>query len=68
MLKEQKNQKIELSREQEHPNESLPEDFKIGTPADNAKSTVPSCFGDLTEAQYEAVKQESAEHCLLSFH
>jgi hypothetical protein len=61
MLKEQKNQKIELSREQAHPNECLPEDFQIGTSADNAKSTVPGCFGDLTEAQYEAVKRESAE-------
>jgi hypothetical protein len=61
MLKEQKNQKIELSREQGHPNESFPEDFQIGTPADNAKSTVPGCFGDLTEAEYAQVKRESSE-------
>lgn len=61
MLKKQKNQKIELSREQAHPNECLPEDFQVGTGADNAKSMVPGCFGDLTEAQYEAVKRESTE-------
>ena len=61
MLKEQKNQKIELSRTQEHPNEALAEDFQVGTGADNAKSTVPGCFGDLSPAEYAKLLKESGK-------
>jgi len=61
MLKEQKNQKIELSRTQEHPNEALAEDFQVGTAEDNAKGAVPGCFGDLSPAEYAKLLKESGE-------
>jgi hypothetical protein len=61
MLKEQKNQKIELSQEQAHPNTALAEDFLVGTAADNVNRKVPGCFGDLTDAQYNL--QQNLSRC-----
>jgi carboxylesterase type B len=61
MLKEQKNQKIELSQEQAHPNTALAEDFHVGTAADNVNGKVPGCFGDLSDAQYATLLRESGE-------
>jgi hypothetical protein len=61
MLKEQKNQKVQPSENQNHPNLALPEDFVIGTPEENIKSKVPGCFGNISEAQYAEVVAESSE-------
>ena len=61
MLKEQKNQKVPMTTQQEHPEEALPEDFKILTSAEAADMTVPAAFGDITQAQYAKLLKESSE-------
>jgi hypothetical protein len=60
-LAQQKNELIELTPEQEHPAQALAQDFEVGTPADNAASKVPGCYGDLSQADYDAVCRESDE-------
>jgi hypothetical protein len=59
-MKEQKNELVQMTREQAHCNEALPETFEVMTAAEAAKSSVPGCFS-LTDAEYAKVKRESAE-------
>jgi hypothetical protein len=61
MLKEQKNQKVQPSENQNHPNLALPEDFDVMTAAEAAKSQVPACYGDITPTQLAEVFRKSGE-------
>jgi hypothetical protein len=57
-LGQQKDELIVLSESQRHPARALAQEFQVGTPADNAKSTVPGCF-NLTDSEYRQACDES---------
>jgi len=60
-MKEQRNELVQMSREQLHPNESLAQDFEVMSPADAARLAVPGCRGNMTESQYAALLKESSD-------
>jgi hypothetical protein len=59
-LSSQKNELVQLSESQMHPNLADPADFDVMSPADSAKMTVPACY-NLNPAEYKAVCDESDE-------
>ncbi len=61
MLREVKNQQVQLTTQQEHPEEALAEDFKVLTSAEAADMTVPAVFGDLSSAEHAKLLKESSD-------
>jgi hypothetical protein len=59
-MSSQKNELVQLSESQMHPNLADPADFKVMNLADAAKMTVPACY-NLDPAEYDAVCDESYE-------